>query len=126
VTVPAWFDDFADAVAAGDPEYLDCEACGEATLPPRRACPACGATDLTRRPLSTRGTVRSYTEISVTIPRFEGETPYTVVVADLDDGVSLTGQLRGADSDHLSIGDPVTLGAEARDDGPPLLTFAPA
>jgi hypothetical protein len=125
VTVPAWFDSFTDAIAAGDQEYLECEACEHATFPPRELCPECGSAELTRRPLSDRGTVQSFTEISVTIPKFHGEAPYTVVLVELDDGVVLTGQLRDANADGVAIGDQVTLGTEPREDGPALVTFHP-
>lgn len=126
MTVPAWFERFTDAIAAGDQRALGCEACGETTLPPRQFCPACGSTALTPQPFGDRGTVLSFTEISVTIPRFHGETPYTVVLAELDGGVVLTGQLRGATADDVAIGDPVALGVEARGDGPGVVTFRPA
>lgn len=123
--MPAWFDDFTDAIAAGDQQYLVCETCGEATLPPRRLCPNCGSTGLTRKPLSGRGEILSYTEISVTIPKFHGETPYTVVLVELADGVNLTGQLREATAEDVAPGDEVVLGTEPRDEGTPLVTFRP-
>ncbi len=34
--MPVWFDDFADAIAAGEAEYLTYEEWGEATLLPRK------------------------------------------------------------------------------------------
>ena len=125
MTVPAWFDDFADAIAAGDPAYRSCEACGHAFLPPSGICPECGSTAVTSEPLADRGTVRSFTEISVTIPKFHGETPYTVVLVELNAGIRLTGQLRGGAAEDLAIGDPVVLGVEDREDGPALVTFRP-
>ena len=122
--MPAWFDDFAAAIAAGEPTYLACQACGAGTLPPRQRCPACGSTDLEQAQLSDHGKVLSYTEISVTIPRFRGETPYTVVLVEFDEGVRLTGQLRRADA--VGLGDDVTIGVESRDDGPAVITFHPS
>lgn len=124
--MPAWFDDFTDAIASGDGQYLLCEACGEATLPPRRICPDCGSTELTREPLSDRGEVLSFTEISVTTPKFHGETPYTVLLVELTEGVHLTGQLREATAEDITIGDEVRLDTEPHDEGVSLLTFRPA
>ena len=124
--MPAWFDDFTDAIAAGGHQYLVCEACGDASLPPRRFCPACGSTDLTREPLPDRGKILSYTEISVTIPKFHGETPYTVVLVELKEGVDLTGQLREATAEDIALGDEVILNTEPRDDDVSLITFRPA
>jgi hypothetical protein len=124
--MPAWFDDFTDAIASGDQQYLVCEACGEATLPPRQICPDCGSTKLTREPLSDRGEVLSFTEISVTTPKFHGETPYTVLFVELTEGVHLTGQLREATAEDIAIGDEVRLDTEPHDEGVSLLTFRPA
>lgn len=124
--MPGWFDDFAAAIDAGEAHYLACEACGEATLPPREICPDCGGTDLTETPLPERGEVLSFTEISVTIPKFQGETPYTCVLAEVADGLSLTGQLRGGTAEAVAIGDEVVVGVESRESGTPVVTFRPA
>jgi len=124
--VPVWFDRFAERVAADEAHYLVCEACGEAALPPREVCPACAASALRESALPEGGTVRSFTEISVTVPKFGGETPYTVVLAGFDDAVSLAGQLRGANAEDVAIGDPVTLGVEEREGEVPVLTLRPA
>lgn len=122
----AWFEDFTDAIAAGDQEYLVCQECEAPTLPPRELCPQCGSTALTWAPLSDRGTVLSFTEISVTIPKFHGETPYTVVLTRFDEGLTLTGQLREATADDIAIGDDVVLGREEYDEGTAVITFRPA
>ncbi|MFB6080587.1 MAG: Zn-ribbon domain-containing OB-fold protein [Haloferacaceae archaeon] len=121
--VPAWYTALADAVAAGEGTYLECESCGAVALPPRTLCPSCGESTLVERPLSETATVASFTEIHVTIPAFHGTTPYTVVVAAFDEGVRLTGRLRG--EGPVAIGDAVALGVAERDDGRPLLTFEP-
>jgi hypothetical protein len=121
--VPAWFDRFTDGIAAAEGHYLVCETCGEAALPPREVCPACAATTLGEEPLPDRGTVLSFTEISVTIPKFHGETPYTVVLAEFDDAVALTGQLRGAGAADVTLGDMVAVGVEDRGDEVPVVTF---
>ncbi|AXG06371.1 Zn-ribbon domain-containing OB-fold protein [Haloplanus rubicundus] len=124
--MPKWFDSFTDTIESDEQQYLACETCGHGTLPPRRLCPACGSTDLTREPLSKRGKVLSFTEISITIPKFHGETPYTVALVELDEEITLTGQLRDATADDIAIGDAVVLGTEPRDAGTAVLTFRPA
>ena len=123
--MPAWFDTFTETIASGEQRYLSCEVCGDATLPPRQLCPSCGSTELTREPLSNRGEIVSFTEISVTIPKFHGEAPYTAVLAELDDEVTLTGQLREATADDIAIGDEVALDTETLNDGLALITFRP-
>ena len=117
-----WFDAFAERVAAGEPVYRQCTACEATGLPPRNTCPNCGEPDMADAPLTATGTITSFTEIQVTTPRFTGETPYTVVLVEFDEGIRLTGQLR--DGDEVARGDRVHLGAEERDDGW-LVTFTP-
>lgn len=117
-----WFVDFAEAIADGDPFYLECESCDQVALPPRAVCPECGSRTLLERPLSDTAEVTSFTEIHTTIPAYVGEEPYTVVVATFDEGVRLTGQLRG--TEEVSLGETVALGVEEREDRW-LVTFSP-
>jgi hypothetical protein len=125
VPTPPWFDALTDAIDAGEGEYRVCTACDAAVLPPRECCPACGGAAFDTRPLPDRGTLRSFTEIHVTIPAFHGETPYTVALVDFDGRLTLTGQLRGASADDVAIGDTVALGTARREEESPLVTFRP-
>lgn len=121
--MPAWFDTFTETIASGEQQYRSCEACGDSTLPPRQICPTCGSTKLTQKPLSDRGEIVSFTEISITIPKFHGETPYTVVLVELGEEIILTGQLRETTASDVAIGDEVVLDTERHDDGVALITF---
>lgn len=123
--MPEWFARFAEAIETGSSEYAICESCDHVALPPRQICPTCGHTEWQSEPLPDRGTVLSFTEISVTIPRFEGQTPYTIVLAELVEGIRLSGQLRDGRVEDLAIGDTVALGAEGGDEAPATLTFHP-
>lgn len=120
---PRWFADFAEAVDRGEPMHRQCELCGETGVPPRRTCRSCGKLSMVAVPLSGNGRVISHTTIHVSTPQFSEDTPYTVVLAAFDEGIKLTGQLRGADT--VAIGDTVALGAESIDSGQWLLTFSP-
>jgi len=117
-----WFTDFAERIDDGDPIYLGCTECETTALPPRSVCPECGSRTLENRELSTTATVSAATTIFSSIPRYDDETPYTVVVARFDEGVRLTGQLR--DADDINRGDEVAVGVEKRD-GDWLVTFSP-
>ena len=64
-------------------------------------------------PLGRDATVVAATEIQATVPTVSGETPYTVVIAEFEAGVRLTGQLCGADA--VEPGGPVELGEAVRD-----------
>ena len=120
---PQWFQTFADGIAEGDPTYRRCEDCGSAWLPPREVCNDCGSSVLADTPLSCDARVVAATEIEITIPRFSGSAPYTVVIAEFDAGVRLTGQLRGTDG--VERGDSVELGVETRGEHDRLVVFTP-
>ena len=88
----AGFDDFLDALAAGDGYYLACGE-GHGSLPPRRACPQCGDRDLEETTLPNTGTVDSCSTVHVATPAFVDDAPYVVAVVDFG-AVRLTGQVR--------------------------------
>ncbi|MDY7081262.1 MAG: hypothetical protein SXQ77_02355, partial [Halobacteria archaeon] len=86
---PKWYRDFVDSIENDELTYLVCEECGSKGVPPRSICPECGRASFVEKPLSNTAEVATFTEISVTIPRFEGQTPYTVVIGEFDEGVRL-------------------------------------
>lgn len=105
--------------------YLECGN-GHGSLPPRRACPECGNTNLTQQSLPGTGTVATFSEVHVAGPAFAEETPYVTAVVDFGP-VRLTGVLRDVPADEVAIGDEVWPDVET--DGPggrPLVVFHPA
>ena len=108
---PASYDEWLDAIAAGEGFYLESSA-GVGSLPPRRVCPETGSTDLTREPLSETGTIETYSVVHVAPPGFADDAPYVSAVADFGP-VRITGVVRGVDPD--AIGDDTDLiGSEVR------------
>jgi uncharacterized OB-fold protein len=111
------YDDWLDAIAAGEGFYLACEA-GHGWLPPRRVCPRCGDA-LNEEPLPDRGEVASFTVVHVPTPSFVDDAPYATVIADFG-SVRLTGITRVFEG--LSMGDTVVpVIGERRTDGERLL-----
>lgn len=121
---PTWFVEFAESIEEGTPTYRRCSACGAVGLPPRRTCSECGNAELSDDVLSMDASVVAATDIAATIPKFSGETPYTVLIAEFEEGVRLTGQLRG--EGHVERGESVELGVEKHDNDDWLITFTPA
>ncbi len=70
-----------------------CGNCASLFLPPKDRCPHCGDDRRKEVQLSGRGTIRTSTIIHVAPTRYKDETPYTVVLVDLEEGVSLMGRL---------------------------------
>jgi len=109
-TRDAGYDDFLDAVAEGEPYYLESQS-GEAHLPPMARDPATGETGLTEKPLPKSGEILTYTTTNVAAPEFVDDAPYVVAVAAFGP-VRLTGQLRDVEPADVEIGQSVELGLD--------------
>jgi uncharacterized OB-fold protein len=105
----AGYDDFLDAVEAGEPYYLESPS-GNGWLPPREIDPQTGERDLERMPLPERGEVLTSTVVNVAGPSFADDAPYVVAVAQFGP-VRLTGQVAagGADTEEVETGRAVEL-----------------
>lgn len=98
----AGYDDWLDGIEAGEGIYLSCEQ-DHGSLPPRRACPHCGAPDLAETPLPESGEVESVTVVHVAAPSHTDDVPYATAIADFGP-VRLTGMVRGADPADVEVG----------------------
>lgn len=148
----AGFDEWLEAVAAGEGYALECSE-GHRSLPPRRVCPRCGDDRLERVVIGDRGTVEARSVVHVPTPGFAEDAPYVLAIVDVD-GVRLTGQVvaaseaeeeadravpvagkAGEDANgsepaaaevDVEIGDPVGIGVGTRrTTGEPLIVFTP-
>ncbi|WP_430504449.1 Zn-ribbon domain-containing OB-fold protein [Haloparvum sp. PAK95] len=96
------FDEWLDALAAGEGFYLEGPE-GDGSLPPRRVDPHTGSTDLEEQPLPDVGAVETFTVVHVAPPEFVDDAPYVTAVADFGP-VQLTGVLRGVEPEDDAIG----------------------
>jgi uncharacterized OB-fold protein len=101
------YDDFLDAVEAGEPYYLESPS-ENGWLPPKTVDPETGERNLVEKDLPTTGEVLTYTITNVAGPSFTDDTPYVVAVAEFGP-VNITGQVRGMDHDDVEIGQEVEL-----------------
>jgi len=119
-------DNWLDSLGAGEGYALVCPH-GHGSLPPRRVCPECGSTSLSREPLPDTGPIETFSVVHVPSPGFADDAPYLNAIVDFGP-VRLTGVVRGvaAESDAVEIGEPVTVTVEERaTDGEPLIVFRP-
>ena len=70
-----------------------CRECGQQFLPPRERCPSCDADAREEAEISGDGSIHSWTTIRVGPTRYESETPYTIVMVELDEGPRVMGRL---------------------------------
>jgi len=85
-----------------------CPDCDKTFFPPRGRCPACLKSDLIPTPLSTRGTLYSYT--TVNIPSKNFKPPYTVGYVELKNSkVRVFSQIRFKEDQTVNIGMPMKM-----------------
>ena len=92
---------------------LKCNNCQAVTCPPKMTCQECTGTDLEVTELSGKGKIVSYTVIYVAPEGRENETPYTVVLVELEEGPWIMGNLIDIDPARVGmelIGRQVKLG----------------
>lgn len=107
-TLPGFFAALADDRVLG----VHCTECGEAMIPPRPACYACGSQNVSVREQPRAGTIVSYTAVHRPPSPFADRAPLTLAVVELDSGARLTGRVN-ATYEAVAIGDPVELVVEA-------------
>lgn len=119
----AGYDDFLDALADGEPYYLESPS-GNGWLPPRRMDPETGEREFTEEPLPETGDILTSTITYVAGPSFADDVPFVVAVAEFGP-VRLTGQVRGMDHEDVEIGQTVTADIGTSEDGERLVVFEP-
>jgi len=83
-----------------------CRACGSLRFPALDVCPRCQGVDCEQVPLSTSGTVFTFTVVRVAPPGYLGEAPYAYGVVELPEGLRVTTTLLAHDLDEIEIGNP--------------------
>lgn len=104
--------------AEGELRFLRCDACRSYVHPPAPVCPECLGRALSPEAVSGRATVHTYTvNHHPWVPGFD--PPYVVAIVDVEEqpGLRLTTNIVGCEPDEVSIGMPVRVVFEARDDG---------
>lgn len=103
--------EFWDGVAVGELRIQRCETCGHAVFYPRALCPFCHSERLVWIAASGTGEVYSYTVAHRAFGEFAEQTPFTVALVDLDEGVRMLTRIigDGVGGDTVAIGDRVEL-----------------
>ncbi len=86
-------------------EGQSCSSCGAVQFPARATCRKCRGTRLSTQPLSGRGVVESFTELSHAPKGFP--SPCLIALVTLEEGITLSAQLTDVSLEQLVIGMPV-------------------
>lgn len=86
-----------------------CVKCGKIHLPPRPLCDNCYSQEFEWVNVSGKGTLATYTVISIAPQQFQDLTPYMVGIVQLESGLKIPGMIRAVKQEELKIGMPLTL-----------------
>ena len=107
------FKDYNEALKENKLMGLKCKQCGKVTVPPKITCGECSSIDVDVIQLSGKGEIQTFTTIFVSPEGREAETPYIIVMVQLDEGPWIMGNLAGVDPEKVTmdvIGKKVTMG----------------
>jgi uncharacterized OB-fold protein len=86
-----------------------CVRCGKIHLPPRPLCDNCYSQEFEWVNVSGKGTLATYTVISIAPLQFQDLTPYAVGIVQLENGLKIPGMIQEVNQEELKIGMPLTL-----------------
>lgn len=117
---------FWDACRRGELRLQRCLGCGAWRHHPRPICPRCQSFEYEWALASGRGEVHTFTIVHrPTLPAFEDQLPYNVIVVRLEEGPFMVSNLVGGSVDDLRIGAAVEVVFEPLDDVITLPKFRP-
>ncbi|USK68706.1 Zn-ribbon domain-containing OB-fold protein [Peribacillus asahii] len=68
-----------------------CSTCGELVFPTQDYCPECCTETMETTTLTSKGKLKSFTEITAPPPGFKGTVPYTVGIVEFPEGIRIIG-----------------------------------
>jgi hypothetical protein len=108
-------DFFWEGTAAGELRIQRCNRCGALRHPPGPLCPRCHGTDHGHVVSAGRGVVHSF--VTHHAPQVPGkELPLLIAVVELEEGLRMVGEVRGAAPESVEIGTPLTVAFDRIDD----------
>ena len=94
--------------------FQRCNGCDSWRHLPRYVCARCGSDQWRWEAASGRGTLYSWTVVHFPMHApFSDEVPYVIALVEMSEGVRMVAQLRGVESDGLSLGMPLAVYFEA-------------
>ena len=97
------FKDYNEALKQNRLLGLKCKKCGTVTTPPKMVCRECAGSDLEITELEGTGKIQTFTTVYVPSEGREEETPYIIVLVELDEGPWIMGNLAGIDPNSADM-----------------------
>jgi uncharacterized protein len=120
-------ENFWKGLARGELLLQHCLDCLRVHYYQQGLCRDCGSERLEHRPASGRGKVYSYSVVHrAPGPAFKDDTPYAVLLVELEEGPRMISSLVGGDPERVTFDMPVVLVCEKINDEITLPRFKPA
>lgn len=104
--------------------YQRCDSCHRALFPLRQVCTGCSGESLSLEAASGKGTVYSFTtQHRPSHPFFAEDVPYTLVLADLPEGIRIFANLHADSGGDIAVGSAVEAVFDDIDSDATLLRF---
>ena len=97
------FKDYNEALKKNKLLGLKCHSCGAITVPPKMVCRQCASPDMDITELNGKGKIETFTTVNVAPEGREDECPYIIVLAELDEGPWIMGNLTGIDPNKATM-----------------------
>ena len=97
------FKDYNEALKKNKLLGLKCNSCGTVTVPPKMVCRQCASPDMDITELNGKGKIETFTTVNVAPEGREDECPYMIVLAELDEGPWIMGNLTGIDPNKATM-----------------------
>lgn len=98
----------------GELRFQRCGGCREWRHVPRELCAECGSWDWSWEASSGRGRIFSWTVVVRALhPAFQADTPYAVVIVELEEGLRLLTHVPDVPAEDLAVDLPVEVYFEA-------------
>lgn len=102
-------DPWWEAVTAGQLKLPHCLDCGATWFPSTPGCPECGGPRIELTASNGHGQLYSWVVVNRALsPAFSGDTPYTIVAVDLEEGARMVGRLLAGGDEPLRAGEPMS------------------
>ena len=117
---------FWDGLREGKIYGTKCRRCGKLYFPPVADCGECYSSEMDWVELSGEGEIVTFTHIIVRPTSFQDQQPYTVVIAQLKEGVKALAWLKDVKRKDVKVGMKVKLAPRVSEDGRVTYEFRPA
>jgi uncharacterized OB-fold protein len=87
---------FVDYLEKGKFMTTRCKQCGKTYFPPKADCPKCLSSDVEWLEINSIGTLQTFTVVLYGPTGFEDDAPYTLGIAEFDEGVRILGRVSKA------------------------------